>query len=221
MGRRPEATRTSAVDAASTDTASVNTVSADTASVSAAPADVGAVPVSAVPVDTAPTAAAWAAAEDDAGRFRDAMASFPSGVTIVTTADETGRWWGFTASSFCSVSMSPPLVLVCLATSAQCHPAFERARRFIVHVVPPEHTDLAVRFATRGADKFADAGFRPDESGLPVLDRACVVLDCASHAIQPAGDHSILLGRVERTRVGEDRPAVYFRRRFHLLGDAT
>ncbi|MEX5709998.1 flavin reductase family protein [Parafrankia sp. FMc6] len=206
MGRRPEATRTSAVDAASVDTASVDVVPVD---------------VDTAPVDTASTAAAWVAADDDAGRFRDAMASFPSGVTIVTTADETGRWWGFTASSFCSVSMSPPLVLVCLAASAQCHPAFERARRFIVHVVPPEHADLAVRFATRGVDKFADAGFRPDESGLPVLDRACVTLDCATHAIQPAGDHSILLGRVERTRVGADRPAVYFRRRFHLLGEAT
>ncbi|WP_083391318.1 flavin reductase family protein [Parafrankia soli] len=173
--------------------------------------------------DTATTSAreTASAASDDDRRFRDAMASFPSGVTIVTTADDTGRWWGFTASSFCSVSMNPPLVLVCLATFAQCHPAFEAARRFIVHVMPPEHADLAVRFATRGADKFADAGFRPDERGLPVLDRACVTLDCAAHAIQPAGDHSILLGRVERTQVGEDRPAVYFRRRFHLLGDAT
>ncbi|MEX5632804.1 flavin reductase family protein [Parafrankia sp. FMc2] len=158
---------------------------------------------------------------DDSRLFRDAMASFPSGVTIVTTADDTGRWWGFTASSFCSVSMDPPLVLVCLAATAQCHSAFEQAERFIVHVVPPGHADLAVRFATRGADKFADAGFRSDERGLPVLDEACVTFDCAAHAVHPAGDHSILVGRVVRTRLGDDQPAVYFRRRFHLIGDAT
>jgi len=159
--------------------------------------------------------------DEDSRLFREAMAHFPSGVTIVTTADRDGRWWGFTASSFCSVSMDPPLVLVCLAATAECHPVFEAAERFVVHVVHHEHADLAVRFATRGADKFADAGFRADEHGLPVLDRAPVTLSCVTHAVQPAGDHSILLGRVERTALGDDRPAVYFRRRFHLIGDVA
>jgi flavin reductase ActVB len=150
--------------------------------------------------------------------FREAMASFPSGVTIVTTADGAGRWWGFTATSFCSVSMEPPLVLVCLATAAECHPVFARSLRWVVHVIHPEHADLALRFATRGADKFADTGFVADEHGLPVLPRACAVLDCTVHARHPGGDHTILVGRVERTRLGEDLPAVWFRRRFHPLG---
>lgn len=70
-------------------------------------------------------------------RFRDAMASFPSGVTIVTTADRDGRWWGFTATSFCSLSVEPPLVLVCLAKRAECHPVFLTAERFVIHVIPP------------------------------------------------------------------------------------
>jgi flavin reductase ActVB len=81
------------------------------------------------------------------------MASFPSGVTIVTTSDETGQWRrGFTATSFCSVSMEPPLILVCLAASAECHPTFTSAARWLVHLVhlvTDEHTELAVRFATR------------------------------------------------------------------------
>jgi flavin reductase ActVB len=84
-------------------------------------------------------------------------------------------------------------------------------------VIHPEHADLAVRFATRGADKFADAGFVADERGLPVLPRACVTLHCTAHAKHPGGDHTILLGQVEHIRLGEDPPAVYFRRRFHLL----
>ena len=154
---------------------------------------------------------------DPARLFRDAMASFPSGVTIVTTADADGRWWGFTATSFCSVSMDPPLVLVCLADTAECHPVFARAQHWNVHVIHRDHTELALRFATRGADKFADAGFVPDRRGLPMLPRACVTLDCSAYATHPAGDHTILLGRVEATSIGEDVPAVYFRRGFHLL----
>ncbi|OLT16172.1 flavin reductase [Pseudonocardia sp. CNS-139] len=153
----------------------------------------------------------------DAQLFREAMSTFPSGVTIVTTADPDGRWWGFTATSFCSVSMDPPLVLVCLADTAECHPAFTAAERWNVHVIHPDHADLAARFATRGADKFTDAGFVPDGNGVPVLERTCVTLNCTLHARHPGGDHTILLGRVERTRVGDELPAVYFRRGFHEL----
>lgn len=159
------------------------------------------------------------ATADQERLFRDAMASFPSGVTIVTTVDDGGRWWGFTATSFCSVSMNPPLVLVCLADGAECHPVFATTERWIVHVIHPEHADLAIRFATRGADKFADAGFVADSRGLPVLPRACVTLDCTAHARHPGGDHTLLLGRVEQTRLSEDVPAVYFRRGFHLLNN--
>ncbi|MBP2365173.1 flavin reductase family protein [Pseudonocardia parietis] len=164
--------------------------------------------MSAQPAESAP---------DQARLFREAMASFPSGVTIVTTTDAEGRWWGFTATSFCSASMDPPLVLVCLAETAECHPVFLTAQRWIVHVIHPEHADLALRFATRGTDKFADAGFVADERGLPVLPRSCVTLHCSAYAKHPGGDHTILLGRVDSTHLGEDLPAVYFRRNFHLL----
>ena len=154
---------------------------------------------------------------DQQALFKQAMASFPSGVTLVTTAAPDGRWWGFTATSFCSVSMDPPLVLVCLAGTAECHPVFAEAQRWIVHVVQADHAELAGRFATRGVDKFSDAGFQADERGLPVLDRASVVLDCSLHSRHEAGDHTILVGRVEGTTVGEDLPAIYFRRGFHTL----
>jgi flavin reductase ActVB len=150
-------------------------------------------------------------------RFKRALASFPSGVTIVTTADQDGRWWGFTATSFCSVSVDPPLVLVCLAKSAECHGIFSEARRWVIHIINPDHADLAIRFATRGADKFAGAGFAADDHGLPVLDQACVTLTCESYSLFPAGDHTVLIGRVERTRIGTDLPAVYFRQDFHTL----
>ncbi|HEX5407141.1 MAG TPA: flavin reductase family protein [Pseudonocardiaceae bacterium] len=153
--------------------------------------------------------------------FRDAMASFPSGVTIVTTTDADDRWWGFTATSFCSVSLEPPLVLVCLARTAQCHAVFARATQWIVHVIRSDDANLATRFATRGADKFRDAGFTADAEGLPVLDRACARLDCTTHATYAAGDHTILLGRVRHVQVGDPAPAVYFRRAFHALPAVT
>lgn len=86
-------------------------------------------------------------------RFRDAMARFASGVTIVTTTDDTGQLWGFTASSFCSLSLQPPLVLVCLDRSADCYPVFRARPRFLVNILSTHHRGLALRFATKGGDK--------------------------------------------------------------------
>jgi flavin reductase ActVB len=158
-----------------------------------------------------------ASSPDEVSLFRDAMSSFPSGVTIVTTADADRRWWGFTATSFCSVSMDPPLVLVCLARSAECFSKFEQAAGWIVHIIHPQHTELATLFATRGADKFGGGSFAADENGLPVLDQAGVTLRCSSYAKVPGGDHLILVGRVEHTQMSapEIQPPVYFRRTYH------
>lgn len=155
--------------------------------------------------------------EVDADRFREAMASFPSGVTIVTTTDKGGHRWGFTATSFCSVSADPPLVLVCLAKSAECHSAFLDADAWVIHVIHTDHRILAMRFATRGADKFADADFDVSGRGLPVLRDASTVLHCSAHAWHDAGDHTILIGRVDEIDVGSTHPAVYFKRGFRTL----
>jgi flavin reductase ActVB len=145
------------------------------------------------------------------------MASFPSGATIVTTSDSDGRWWGFTASSFCSVSMDPPLVLTCLANTAQCFPAFAQAQRWNIHVLQHRHADLAVRFATRGAAKFDATGFEPDADGLPFLKDVSISLRCATYSKVDGGDHLVLIGRVEEVGIGEEMPFVYFRRKFHSL----
>lgn len=153
----------------------------------------------------------------DEQTFRDAMASFPSGVTVVTTVDSHGVWWGFTATSFCSVSADPPLVLVCLATDASCHQAFGEAEHWAVHVIGEDQIDVALRFATRGADKFGGGDFTIGEHGLPLLDGGCVRLTCAAHATYTAGDHTILVGRVEGIRMREESPTVYLRRNFHSM----
>jgi flavin reductase ActVB len=149
--------------------------------------------------------------------FREAMATFPSGVTIVTTTGRDARPRGFTATAFCSVSADPPLVLVCLAKSAECHPTFLDADTWVVHVIHSDHRDLAERFATRGADKFGGAGFDVGAQGIPILTDASVVLHCSTHARHDGGDHTILVGRVDQVTIGTEQPAVYFKRSFHTL----
>lgn len=152
-----------------------------------------------------------------AGRFREAMASFPSGVTIVTTVDEDGRPWGFTASAFSSVSAEPPLVLVCLSRTAECHPVFERSTRWTVNILNDGHQPLARRFATRGADKFSGDEFRLDPEGVPYLPDASARLHVSAYDRHVSGDHTILVGRVHDVRLGQDPATVYFQRGFHAL----
>lgn len=152
--------------------------------------------------------------------FREAMARFPSGVTIVTTEDAAGERWGFTASAFTSLSMDPPLVLVCLSTSAQCADVFAATESFAVSILRPEHTELAKRFASRGADKFGGGDFVRGTLGCPVLEDSLATVECTLHTRYPGGDHHILIGAVRTSSVREGEPLVYCNRNFHALVSA-
>jgi flavin reductase ActVB len=143
-----------------------------------------------------------------------AMSRVPGPVTIVTTVDTTGRRWGFTASSFSSVSLDPPLVLVCLDKKASTHAAFTATSRFLVNVLSREQAAIARMFATSGVDRFATGSMEPCELGLPGLPEPCARVACSMHSIVDAGDHSILIGRVEATHVGDRIPLVYCDRTF-------
>lgn len=149
--------------------------------------------------------------------FKAAMAEFPSGVTIVTTTDNEGSPRGFTATAFTSVSAEPPLVLSCLAKSAQCFSTFEAAEKWVVHVIADGQADLAMTFATRGADKFPSGSYRWLETGMPALHGAPVVLECSAYARHDGGDHVILVGRVDNVVVRSDSPAIYYQRAFRSL----
>lgn len=154
-------------------------------------------------------------------RFRQAMAGFPSGVTIVTTVEADGTWRGFTATSFCSVSASPPLVAVCLAKSATCHAAFMEAATLIVNILQSEHSEIAIKFATRGVDKFADEEFAVHAHyGIPVLESAAVKLACRVRDRHDGGDHTVLVGEVEDAKVSPSEPIVYYQRQFRRLQPA-
>ena len=138
----------------------------------------------------------------DLTAFKEAMCSFPSGVVIATTLDEAGRPWGLTASAFSSVSLEPPLVLLCLAKSADCYGPFAAACAFAVNILRQEDEALARLFATRGADKFASDEFHPGDHGLPVMRSAVASLVCRRYADYDGGDHRIIVGQAESVQLG-------------------
>lgn len=155
------------------------------------------------------------AGRDEAAVFKEAMSRFPSGVVIATARDSLGKAWGFTASSFSSVSLDPPLVLLCLAKTAECHQVFRSATWFAVNVLSAADEATAATFARRGADKFAGSGFDVDERGSPLLPSAVATLTCQTFDTHDCGDHSIIVGRVSTARLGSDNdPMVYAGRRF-------
>lgn len=144
--------------------------------------------------------------------FRKAMGSFAAGVTVVTTCHE-GRLVGTTVSAFSSVSMDPPLVMVCLKRDSRTLAALSQARTFCVNILSVEQGDLAHRFARSGADdRFALTAVEAGVCGAPVLAGVAAAVECELHAAHDGGDHEILVGRVLRVVVDEAKvPLVYVR----------
>ncbi|MEU3416592.1 MULTISPECIES: flavin reductase family protein [unclassified Streptomyces] len=146
--------------------------------------------------------------------FTRTMSRVPAPVTVATTADASGRRWGFTGSSFSSLSLDPPLVLICLDKGASTHGAFTSASHFLINVLAHDQSDVALRFATSGVDRFEAGDMTPCELGLPGLPEAAARIACTTHEILDGGDHSILVGRVEATHAGDRAPLVYTDRAF-------
>ncbi|NNN29426.1 flavin reductase family protein [Streptomyces sp. S3(2020)] len=142
------------------------------------------------------------------------MARVPAPVTVTTTVDGTGRQWGFTASAFTSLSLEPPLILVCVDRAASVHCAFASAEHFLVNVLAKHQADVAARFAARGADRFTAGDTEPCELGLPGLPDAALRVACRVHEVLDGGDHSILVGHVEATYTSARTPLLYCDRTF-------
>ena len=146
--------------------------------------------------------------------YRRAMARVPGPVVVATTVDDSGRRWGFTASSFTSLSLSPPLVLVCLDKNASTHEAFAAADSFLINVLSADQAGVALRFAESGPDRFRLGDAAPMELGLPGIPQAAVRIACSMHEVLDGGDHSILIGRVTAVHVGDQSPLTYVEREF-------
>lgn len=156
---------------------------------------------------------------DDA-QFKLAMSQFLSGVTVVTTEHE-GTPYGMTVASFASLSLHPPLVLICIEKSVKTHDAIAAAGAFGVSILAQSQDDLSGRFASKKIDdKFAGVPVvRGAELGMPLLDGAICRLECRIHSELPGGDHTIFVGQVESVATeGEDVPPLaYFRSGYRKL----
>lgn len=160
------------------------------------------------------TASAQAA---DLMALRKAFGAFVTGVTVVTTVDSEGKAWGFTANSFTSVSLDPPLVLVCLARTAGSYPVFQAAEQFGINILSEEQRPLASQFASKKPDKFSGVDWCAAGNGVPLLDGAAAFFACSVHDKIEAGDHLILVGRVLEFDQAPRTPLGYYSGNFVSL----
>jgi flavin reductase (DIM6/NTAB) family NADH-FMN oxidoreductase RutF len=151
----------------------------------------------------------------DGLQFRQAMAQFASGVTVVTTTRD-GKPYGLTASSFASLSLDPPLVLVCLSRTLSTYEIIEGAGAFAVNILSSHQLEVARRFAGLHPsliDRFDEVEWTPSKNGSPLLPGCLAWVDCRIRNIYDGGDHSIFVGAVEDAGVtGVGDPLLYHNR---------
>ncbi len=148
--------------------------------------------------------------------FRKVMGSFASGVTVVTAVHNQTRY-GMTVSSFCSVSLNPQLLLVCITTSLPTHEAIVASGAFGVSVLAADQAHLSQQFASRTTDKFAGVTCIESPLGIPLIDGACAVIECTVEHQYAGGDHTIFVGRITHAAVNDGEPLAYFRGAYRSL----
>lgn len=154
-------------------------------------------------------------------QFRDALGCYPTGVTVITTMDATGEPRGFTANSFTSVSLDPPLLLVCLAKSAHSHPVFTETRSFSVNVLSDKQREVSGLFASKAPDKFSKVAWSMSDVQTPVIHDSLASFHCHVEQLVDAGDHTILIGRVQSFATAQGKPLGYCRGAYVVYEDAA
>jgi flavin reductase (DIM6/NTAB) family NADH-FMN oxidoreductase RutF len=153
-----------------------------------------------------------------ATEFRQACGRFATGITIASVLDETGTPHGLTVNSFSSVSLDPPLVLVCLGHVVTAIEIFRAARHFGLNVLAANQRELSQRFATKDCDKFDGLSWHRGTTGVPLLPHTLAEIECAVERIVPAGDHDIFIAEMVHVRLHEGEPLIYFGGRYRELG---
>jgi flavin reductase (DIM6/NTAB) family NADH-FMN oxidoreductase RutF len=148
--------------------------------------------------------------------FRTALGMFATGVTIVTARTAEGELVGLTANSFNSVSLNPPLVLWSLSRAAASMPAFSTGSHYAINILASDQKELALRFAAKGLDRFADVEFIEGVGGAPLLAGAAASFECFNRSRYEEGDHVIFVGEVERcTHRADASPLLYHGGKFY------
>jgi len=148
----------------------------------------------------------------DSDTFRSVLGRFASGVTIVTTRDESGADHGMTVSAFCSVSLTPALVLVCIDHSASTYRLLLGHGRFGISILSSNQEAYSRRFAAEpDSGRFDGIAYSRGESGVVLLDDALAHLECKVLEHHDAGDHTVFIAEVERAEPRHGRPLLYYR----------
>ena len=143
-------------------------------------------------------------------KLRKAFGTFTTGVTIVTAKQADGVPRGFTANSFTSVSLNPPLLLVCLSKEALSYQTFMSAENFGINVLSQKQESISVLFSTQSEKKFDSGAWESGEKGVPIFHEALSTFVCTKEKLVDAGDHTILIGRVVHFSVNDGKPLLYF-----------
>lgn len=150
--------------------------------------------------------------------FRDAMGSFATGICVMGARRRDGQFIGMTVNSFSSVSLAPPLVLVCLGAHAPRSQAIIDSGRFSLSVLANDQEDVSNHFAKPGEGLTDGAPCRPGENGAPLVDNAAAHIECDIETVHEAGDHMIVIGHVTRVATDPDKGLLmYVRGRYHPL----
>jgi flavin reductase (DIM6/NTAB) family NADH-FMN oxidoreductase RutF len=151
--------------------------------------------------------------------LRQAFSQFAAGVSIITTTGSDGEKIGLTATAVTSVSLEPPLLLVCIGHWSRAVAPLRAGAPFVVHFLDADQEELARHFATSTPDKFAAVAHRLTANGCPRLETALASFECIPQQTFPAGDHHIVVGRVVDLQISDEErpPLVYFRRQFDTV----
>ena len=156
----------------------------------------------------------------DPRTLRDALGCFATGVTVVTCVDEHGIPAGLTVNSFTSVSLDPPLLLVCIHKQAASAEALTTASHFAINVLQTGQQPASITFSTRVEDRFGCTPWSRGEAGAPILEESLCVFECERYAVYEGGDHHILVGQVVKASFDASLdPLLFFRgsyRRLHF-----
>jgi flavin reductase (DIM6/NTAB) family NADH-FMN oxidoreductase RutF len=155
-----------------------------------------------------------------AGEFKSTLARWPSGVSVVT-ARQGERLTGMTVSAFCSVSLSPPLILICAANTSETCAMIQGCGRFAVNVLASAQREISQRFADPELEgqRFDDLEFHFGKSGMPILAQVAASLECKLVHNSVQGDHHVLIGEVEHAEHNDRSPLLFHRGKYHELAD--
>lgn len=155
---------------------------------------------------------------NDTLTLRKVLGRFATGVTIVTTMSEDKRPHGLTINSFTSVSLEPPLVLICIAKDAGTLPHFLGNEHFAINILAQDQTKISQKFATHNVDRFEGIEWQRGEFSAPLIDDALAYIECQRHETYEAGDHYIILGKVEKADFTDNKkPLIYYSGQYQEL----